>query len=255
MVCAIPCDFLSAHEWTWKLGLVTFIIVGFHLLTYIFSYFCFHPSLMLWCCDFYQMNFHLFAYPTENDDRLTLQLKDMALAFSWPIGRIKESLSSLGGPFPSTPTSCSTASMKLILALVEEQNIPEAKISLASGVTAFLWLYTSILGYVVTLTTFLILFQFLRWFPPCIRFKPATVVVTFELPLGSGLGSSAALCVAFSAALLACSDSVNVDMKQQGWLIVGESELELLNKWAFEGEKLIHGKPSGIDNTVSTYGR
>ncbi|KAG6775097.1 hypothetical protein POTOM_018523 [Populus tomentosa] len=169
---------------------------------------------------------------TENDDRLTLQLKDMALAFSWPIGRIKESLSSLGGPFPSTPTSCSTASMKLILALVEEQNIPEAKISLASGVTAFLWLYTSILG-----------------------FKPATVVVTSELPLGSGLGSSAALCVAFSAALLACSDSVNVDMKQQGWLIVGESELELLNKWAFEGEKLIHGKPSGIDNTVSTYGR
>ncbi|KAL3591232.1 hypothetical protein D5086_009872 [Populus alba] len=168
---------------------------------------------------------------TENDDRLTLQLKDMALAFSWPIGRIKEPLSSLGGPFPSTPTSCSTASMKLILALVEEQNIPEAKISLASGVTAFLWLYTSILG-----------------------FKPATVVVTSELPLGSGLGSSAALCVAFSAALLACSDSVNVDMKQQGWLIVGESELELLNKWAFEGEKLIHGKPSGIDNTVSTYG-
>eukprot|EP00258_Populus_trichocarpa_P040248 XP_024456267.1 mevalonate kinase [Populus trichocarpa] len=168
---------------------------------------------------------------TENDDRLTLQLKDMALAFSWPVGRIKESLSSLGGPFPSTPTSCSTASMKLILALVEEQNIPEAKISLASGVTAFLWLYTSILG-----------------------FKPATVVVTSELPLGSGLGSSAALCVAFSAALLACSDSVNVDMKQQGWLIFGESELELLNKWAFEGEKLIHGKPSGIDNTVSTYG-
>jgi mevalonate kinase len=199
--------------------------------------------------------FSFICYPTENDDRLTLQLKDMALAFSWPVGRIKESLSSLGGPFPSTPTSCSTASMKLILALVEEQNIPEAKISLASGVTAFLWLYTSILGYVVTLTTFLMLFQFLRWFPPCTRFKPATVVVTSELPLGSGLGSSAALCVAFSAALLACSDSVNVDMKQQGWLIFGESELELLNKWAFEGEKLIHGKPSGIDNTVSTYGK
>ncbi|KAJ6876836.1 mevalonate kinase-like [Populus alba x Populus x berolinensis] len=167
----------------------------------------------------------------ENDDRLTLQLKDMALEFSWPIGRIKEALSSLGGPFPSTPTSCSAESLKLILALIEEQNILEAKISLASGVSAFLWLYTSILG-----------------------FKPATVVVTSDLPLGSGLGSSAALCVAFSAALLACSDTLNIDMKQEGWLVFGESELELLNKWAFEGEKIIHGKPSGIDNTVSTYG-
>ncbi|KAB5529326.1 hypothetical protein DKX38_019407 [Salix brachista] len=167
----------------------------------------------------------------ENDDRLILQLKDTSLEFSWPIGRIKEALSSLGGPFPSTPMSCSSETFNLILAMIEEQNIPEAKTSLASGVSAFLWLYTSILG-----------------------FKPATVVVTSDLPLGAGLGSSAALCVAFSAALLACSDTVNMDMKQEGWLVFGESELELLNKWAFEGEKIIHGKPSGIDNTVSTYG-
>jgi mevalonate kinase len=87
-----------------------------------------------------------------------------------------------------------------------------------------------------------------------IRFKPATVVITSELPLGSGLGSSAALCVALSAALLAFSDSVSLDMSQQGWSVFGDSELELLNKWAFEGEKIIHGKPSGLDNTVSTYG-
>lgn len=53
-----------------------------------------------------------------------------------------------------------------------------------------------------------------------LRFKPATIVVTSELPLGSGLGSSVALCVAFSAALFACSDCVHVDMKQ-GWLIFG----------------------------------
>uniref|UniRef100_B9ICR2 Uncharacterized protein n=1 Tax=Populus trichocarpa TaxID=3694 RepID=B9ICR2_POPTR len=56
-------------------------------------------------------------------------------------------------------------------------------------------------------------------------------------------------------ALLACSNSVNVDVKQQGWLIWGGCELKLLHKWAFEDEKLIHGKPSVTDNTVSTYSR
>ncbi|XP_037491623.1 mevalonate kinase-like [Jatropha curcas] len=168
------------------------------------------------------------SFPTsENDGTLKLQLKDMALEFSWPIGKIKEALPNLGAPSASTPTSCSIESVKSISALVEEQNIPEAKIALASGIAAFLWLYTSIQG-----------------------FRPATVVVTSDLPLGSGLGSSAAFCVALSAAFLALSDSVNVDKMHQGWLIFGESELELLNKWAFEGEKLIHGKPSGIDNTV-----
>ncbi|KDP23529.1 hypothetical protein JCGZ_23362 [Jatropha curcas] len=172
------------------------------------------------------------SFPTsENDGTLKLQLKDMALEFSWPIGKIKEALPNLGAPSASTPTSCSIESVKSISALVEEQNIPEAKIALASGIAAFLWLYTSIQG-----------------------FRPATVVVTSDLPLGSGLGSSAAFCVALSAAFLALSDSVNVDKMHQGWLIFGESELELLNKWAFEGEKIIHGKPSGIDNTVSTYG-
>lgn len=80
------------------------------------------------------------------------------------------------------------------------------------------------------------------------------MVVTSELPLGSGLGSSAAISVALSAALLGFSDSVSLDMGQQEWSLFGESDLELVNKWAFEGEKIIHGKPSGIDNTVSTYG-
>ncbi|XP_059648543.1 mevalonate kinase isoform X2 [Cornus florida] len=174
-----------------------------------------------------------FPADSDNDDTLKLQLKDMGLEFSWPVGRIKETLpdSGTGCDAPSSPASCSPWTIKSIAALVEEQNIPEAKIGLAAGVSAFLWLYTSIQG--------------------C---KPAKVVVTSELPLGSGLGSSAAFCVSLSAALLALSDFVVLDFSRQGWFMLGENELDLVNKWAFEGEKIIHGKPSGIDNTVSTYG-
>ncbi|KAF8038763.1 hypothetical protein BT93_B1346 [Corymbia citriodora subsp. variegata] len=172
-----------------------------------------------------------FPSPSENNDTLKLEFKDVGLEFFWPIGRIKEALSELNGVDCSTPTTCSRKFAESISALVEEQNIPEAKIALASGVSAFLWLYTCIQG-----------------------FKPASVTVTSDLPLGSGLGSSAAICVALSAAFLAFSKSVSLDNGHQGWLDFGDIELELLNKWAFEGEKIIHGKPSGIDNTVSTYG-
>nr|QEY10158.1 mevalonate kinase reductase [Scutellaria barbata] len=172
-----------------------------------------------------------FPTPQDNDDTLKLHLKDLDLEFSWPVAKIKEVLLDMGSHPASSPLSCSFETTKALVSLVEEQNIPEAKSGLASGISAFLWLYTSIHGY-----------------------KPAKAVVTSELPLGSGLGSSAAFCVALSAALLALSDSVKLDFSHQGWQMYGDNELELVNKWAFEGEKMIHGKPSGIDNTVSTYG-
>lgn len=152
------------------------------------------------------------------------------MEFSWSLARIKEAI-----PYDSstlcrsTPASCSEETLKSIAVLVEEQNLPKEKMWLSSGISTFLWLYTRIIG-----------------------FNPATVVINSELPYGSGLGSSAALCVALTAALLA--SSISEKTRGNGWSSLDETNLELLNKWAFEGEKIIHGKPSGIDNTVSAYG-
>nr|CAD1821824.1 unnamed protein product [Ananas comosus var. bracteatus] len=132
-------------------------------------------------------------------------------AFSWPSSRLKETFSfeAIGPPLSPTPRPCSPEHSKLIASLVEEQNIPEAKIWLCSGIHAFLYLYTLIHG-----------------------FKPGKVVISSELPLGSGLGSSAAFCVSLSGALLALSDAFSIDRQTNGLLELELSELELVNKWA-----------------------
>jgi len=98
----------------------------------------------------------------------------------------------------------------------------------------------------------------------------AVRVQPVDLPPGSGLGSSAALCVATSAALVAATQQHSQDSgmaapSEEGddrWGCASEAHgwrptpalLTLVNDWAFVGEKVIHGTPSGLDNTVSCYG-
>ncbi|CAL8262958.1 unnamed protein product [Boreogadus saida] len=36
-----------------------------------------------------------------------------------------------------------------------------------------------------------------------------------------------------------------------GWC---QEDMELINSWAFQGERIIHGNPSGVDNAVGTWG-
>jgi mevalonate kinase len=57
-----------------------------------------------------------------------------------------------------------------------------------------------------------------------------------DIPIGAGMGSSAAFAVAMSA------------------LEIGKLDLEKINKAAYKMEKTLHGNPSGVDNTVVTYG-
>jgi mevalonate kinase len=71
-------------------------------------------------------------------------------------------------------------------------------------------------------------------------------IPTPTLPIAAGLGSSAAFSVAVSAALL----------KSRSLLLSAPStpSFEDINNWSYSAEMLFHGSPSGLDNTVATYG-
>jgi len=61
-----------------------------------------------------------------------------------------------------------------------------------------------------------------------------------DLPPYGGLGSSAGFCVALVRAI---ADQEDINLSD-----------EEVNRHAYEGEKVFHGNPSGIDNTMATYG-
>lgn len=70
--------------------------------------------------------------------------------------------------------------------------------------------------------------------------KNPTIEISSQIPLSAGLGSSAAVSVSLIAGF---SKFLGMDI-----------DLHEINKLAYETEKIIHSFPSGIDNTISTYG-
>lgn len=69
--------------------------------------------------------------------------------------------------------------------------------------------------------------------------NPSGVDVRSSLPPGMGLGVSAAMAVAVVRGL---SRSLNLDLDD-----------DVVNKIAFECEKIAHGTPSGVDNSIATF--
>ncbi|XP_055861558.1 mevalonate kinase-like [Biomphalaria glabrata] len=75
-----------------------------------------------------------------------------------------------------------------------------------------------------------------------------------DLPVGAGLGSSAAFSVSLSAALLQLAGHIDSLKLADGITSWSNEDKIVINKWGFICEKIIHGRPSGIDNSISTYG-
>lgn len=120
------------------------------------SVFIMHWVLFMFYINQWVLNIVSLFLVDASDGLLKIKLEDMGLEFSWPVEKIKDALPDLGNPLSSQPQSCSHESLKSIASLVEEQNIPEAKIELASGLYAFLWMYTSIHGYAFWVLGFLL---------------------------------------------------------------------------------------------------
>ncbi|CDW56280.1 mevalonate kinase family protein [Trichuris trichiura] len=86
--------------------------------------------------------------------------------------------------------------------------------------------------------------------------KSVKVTVNFKLPSCVGLGSSGAYCVCIAAALLQVAGliptpNVPTDGSAYTWSPI---HLDVIRKWASAAESLIHGRASGLDATICTYG-
>lgn len=94
------------------------------------------------------------------------------------------------------------------------------------------------------------------------------VTVQSALPTSAGLGSSAAFATCLVTSLLVGFGRISASQPPQpgdisaslrsgdrdGVVQLTDGDLHLINSWSFMAEKIIHGRPSGIDNSVSTFG-
>lgn len=205
--------------------------------------------------------------PELKDTHLSLHIPSFGIHCHWLPSDLSNAVRETEGEsslevLPRRVHGCSDKLLSRLRFMAEGQIPTSSLSSMTGGVTAFLFLYCRLLGS-----------------------SPADVSVTTELPVGAGLGSSAAFCVAVSSVLLAKAGIIGKDslesleslesfesleknnetkgsseLESKGakgtrdWKRLSKEDLALVNSWAYEGEKILHGNPSGVDNSVSTYG-
>lgn len=83
-----------------------------------------------------------------------------------------------------------------------------------------------------------------------VNVKPFQVQVNTELAISSGLGSSSSFAVCLAACFLHWS-RLQKDIYEE---VFDFPTLEIVSKYALNCERIMHGNPSGIDNSICTYG-
>ncbi|KAI5475406.1 cystathionine beta-lyase [Pseudohyphozyma bogoriensis] len=173
----------------------------------------------------------------RQDGRVALSLPDLAFEGVWDVASLPWELVTAPAKAP-TPDSVPNKLIVDTLTSKQLRGITDARTLQAAQ--AFLYLYLHLAG----------------------SNKPAkTFTVRSALPISAGLGSSAALSVCLSTSLLygnshLASPSLPpvAETLHHGRKAIHVEQADIVNAWAFTSEKIIHGTPSGVDNTVACHG-
>ncbi|XP_044296385.1 mevalonate kinase isoform X2 [Varanus komodoensis] len=178
------------------------------------------------------LNLRTFLRMTlRNDGKVLLQLPNIGARLCWQTSELRPLLVA----FPD-PADSQQPSPEQVAKLKEFVGTTESAAAHSTAAVAFLYLYLAIASKD--------------------RVLPSVgISVWSELPTGAGLGSSAAYSVCLAGALLSACGVIRCPLRdgqsQARWT---EDEMSRINSWAFQGEQVIHGNASGVDNAVSTWG-
>ncbi|SJX65550.1 related to cystathionine beta-lyase [Sporisorium reilianum f. sp. reilianum] len=164
----------------------------------------------------------------REDGKISLDLPDLGVVHTWSIDEL---------PWSAVPKSIQAGGAvpdsldKNLVSAIEKvvgDTVNESERSHAASI-AFLVLYMCIAGRADA--------------------RAQAFVLRSALPIGAGLGSSAALSSCLAAALNILYERIPAPAND-----VSAEHSAYVNQWAFLSEKVIHGTPSGVDNSVAVHG-
>ncbi|KAK2185913.1 hypothetical protein NP493_217g03026 [Ridgeia piscesae] len=181
------------------------------------------------------LNLRTFLRITSNSShQVSLRLPDIGVSVTWSLGELQETFTlPFCDPMNPVPPSADLLAQVKKFAGIESDTVNTKQLA----VVTFLYLFLSISATHKNIPSL-------------------TIEVASNLPTGAGLGSSAAFSTCLASSLLQHRrlTSVALQVDKSNTATWSDKDIKLINQWAFIGEKVIHGNPSGIDNSVSTYG-
>ncbi len=173
---------------------------------------------------------YLTPIPDEKQQVLEVDFPDVHVHQSWKVSDVQKHLlqHKPGWLSDSKNTEICDTYLELVQGFIKKSSTANGKVhqelQLAS-LTCFFYLYSVICD--------------------ADHIVPLKIRVESDIPIGAGLGSSAALSVCLAAGLHAI---------QSGKTLLDPPDQDNICQLALISEKILHGKPSGIDNAISTYG-